>query len=189
LRAEEAFRLRFAIFRTFRGRGRLWLDCAPAKFDWSTLIANKDKEIARLEAIYQNGVQKAGGTTFASRATLVDAHTIRLEAEDRTVTADQILIATGGRPPGILRCRATNTASSSNEAFYLERLPAAILIEGGGYIAVEFANIFHGLGVDVTLVYGAEILSRFDHDLRGSCMKRWRRRASTFSARPCRARW
>jgi hypothetical protein len=111
LRAEEAFRLRFAIFRTFRGRGRLWLDCAPAKFDWSTLIANKDKEIARLEAIYQNGVQKAGGTTFASRATLVDAHTIRLEAEDRTVTADQILIATGGRPPGILRCRATNTAS------------------------------------------------------------------------------
>jgi glutathione reductase (NADPH) len=139
----------------------------PAKFDWPTLIANKDKEIARLESIYRNGVEKAGGTAFASRATLVDAHTIRLEAEDRTVTADQILIATGGRPAGHPALPGHEHCISSNEAFYLEKLPKSILIEGGGYIAVEFANIFHGLGVETTLVYrGEEILSRFDNDLR-----------------------
>ena len=79
----------------------------------------------------------------------------------------QILIATGGRPAGHPALPGNEYCISSNEAFYLEKLPKSILIEGGGYIAVEFANIFHGLGVDVTLVYrGAEILSRFDHDLR-----------------------
>src|SRR6185369_14598931 len=66
-------------------------------FDWPTLIRNKDKEIARLEQAYQTGVEKAGGTAIHSRATLVDRHTIRIEAENRTVTADQIVIATGGR--------------------------------------------------------------------------------------------
>ena len=140
-----------------------------ASFDWKTLIANKDREIARLEAIYEKNVKGAGGETFHSRAVLVDSHTIRIEAENRTVTADQILIATGGRPalhpalPGHEHC------ITSNEAFHLAALPKAIVIEGGGYIAVEFANIFHGLGVETTLVYrGAEILSRFDMDLRQS---------------------
>lgn len=140
-----------------------------ASFDWKTLIANKDREIARLEAIYEKNVEGAGGETFHSRAVLVDSHTIRIEAENRTVTADQILIATGGRPalhpalPGHEHC------ITSNEAFHLAALPKAIVIEGGGYIAVEFANIFHGLGVETTLVYrGAEILSRFDMDLRQS---------------------
>lgn len=138
-----------------------------AKFDWATLIANKDQEIARLEGIYRNGVEAAGGTAFASRAMLVDQHTIRLEAEDRIVTADQILIATGGRPADHPAMPGHEYCISSNEAFHLEKLPKTIVIEGGGYIAVEFANIFHGLGVDVTLVYrGMEILSRFDHDLR-----------------------
>ncbi|MGB3538452.1 MAG: glutathione-disulfide reductase [Mesorhizobium sp.] len=138
-----------------------------ASFDWKTLITNKDREIARLEAIYEKNVKGAGGETFHSRAVLVDNHTIRLEAENRIVTADQILIATGGRPalhpalPGHEHC------ITSNEAFHLPELPKAIVIEGGGYIAVEFANIFHGLGVKTTLVYrGAEILSRFDMDLR-----------------------
>ena len=136
-------------------------------FDWKTLVANKDKEIARLEGLYRSGVEKAGGEAFASRATLVDAHTVRIEAEDRTVTADQILIATGGRPnphaalPGYEHC------IFSNEAFDLPELPKSIVIAGGGYIAVEFANIFHGLGVETTLVYrGQEILQRFDMDLR-----------------------
>lgn len=138
-----------------------------AKFDWATLVANKDKEIARLEGIYKGGVERAGGTAFASRATLIDAHTVRLEAENRTVTADQILIATGGRPAGHPALPGHEHCISSNEAFHLEKLPQSILIEGGGYIAVEFANIFHGLGVEVTLVYrGLEILSRFDQDLR-----------------------
>jgi glutathione reductase (NADPH) len=138
-----------------------------ATFDWKKLVANKDREIARLEGVYEKGVLGAGGDTFHSRATLVDAHTIRIESEDRTVTADQVLIATGGRPnphkslPGHEHCIV------SNEAFDLPELPKSILIAGGGYIAVEFANIFHGLGVETTLIYrGKEILGRFDMDLR-----------------------
>ncbi|MBZ9841911.1 glutathione-disulfide reductase [Mesorhizobium sp. CA5] len=140
-----------------------------ASFDWPTLVANKDKEIARLEAIYKKNVGGSGGETFHSRAVLVDAHSIYLVAEDRTVSADQILIATGGRPAPHPALPGHEYCIFSNEAFDLKELPKAIMIEGGGYIAVEFANIFHGLGVDTTLVYrGQEILSRFDMDLRRS---------------------
>lgn len=139
----------------------------PASFDWPTLIANKDREIDRLEAIYRKGVENAGGEAIMSRATLVDRHTIRLEGENRTVTADQVLIATGGRPAAHTALPGHEHCMSSNEVFYLPELPKAIVIEGGGYIAVEFANIFHGLGVETTLVYrGMQILSRFDNDLR-----------------------
>lgn len=139
----------------------------PARFGWHTLLANKDREIARLEAIYRRNVEASGATILNSRAELVDQHSIRLVGEGRTVTADQILIATGGRPsphpalPGHQHC------ITSNEAFHLEALPRSIIIAGGGYIAVEFANIFFGLGVQTTLVYrGTEILNRFDMDLR-----------------------
>jgi glutathione reductase (NADPH) len=136
-------------------------------FDWPTLVANKDREIARLEAIYQKNVQGAGGEIFHSRAMLVDPHAVHLLGDDRTVTADQILIATGGRPAPHPALVGHEHCIFSNEAFDLKQLPKAIMIEGGGYIAVEFANIFHGLGVDTTLVYrGKEILSRFDMDLR-----------------------
>lgn len=136
-------------------------------FDWKTLVANKEREISRLEAIYERNVKDAGGETIHSRATLVDAHTIRIEAENRTVTADQILIATGGRAATHPALPGHEHCIYSNEVFDLPELPKAIMIEGGGYIAVEFANIFHGLGVDTTLVYrGKEILSRFDMDLR-----------------------
>lgn len=138
-----------------------------ASFDWKTLIANKDREIARLEAIYRKNVEGAGAEAFDTRAVLVDRHTIRLIGEERTVTADQILIATGGRPSPHPALPGHEHCMSSNEAFHLEELPKAIMIEGGGYIAVEFANIFHGLGVDTTIVYrGTEILGRFDMDLR-----------------------
>lgn len=138
-----------------------------ASFDWPTLVANKDKEIARLEAIYKRNVEGAGGETFHSRAMLVDRHQVYLIAEDRTVSADQILIATGGRPAPHPALDGHEHCIFSNEVFDLKQLPTAIMIEGGGYIAVEFANIFHGLGVDTTLVYrGQEILSRFDMDLR-----------------------
>ncbi|MER8546941.1 glutathione-disulfide reductase [Mesorhizobium sp. M0684] len=138
-----------------------------ARFDWQTLVANKDREISRLEAIYKKNVQSAGGEVFHSRATLVDRHVVHLLGEDRTVTADQILIATGGRPAPHPALPGHEYCIFSNEAFDLKELPKAIMIEGGGYIAVEFANIFHGLGVDTTLVYrGKEILSRFDMDLR-----------------------
>lgn len=146
-----------------------WTVPAEPSFDWPTLIANKDKEIARLEKIYQAGVENAGGTAVHSRAVLLDRHTVRIEAENRTVTADQILIATGGRPNPHLALPGHEHCIFSDEAFHLPRLPEAIVIAGGGYIAVEFANIFHGLGVETTLVYrGREILSRFDADLRSN---------------------
>jgi glutathione reductase (NADPH) len=138
-----------------------------ASFDWPTLIANKDADIGRLEKVYQHGVEKAGGQTFHSRAVLVDSHTIRIESENRTVTADKILVATGGRPNPHVALPGHEHCIFSNEAFDLPVLPKAIVIAGGGYIAVEFANIFHGLGVETTLIYrGREILQRFDHDLR-----------------------
>ncbi|MBD0416172.1 glutathione-disulfide reductase [Oryzicola mucosus] len=136
-------------------------------FDWKKLVEAKEREITRLEGIYKRNVEASSAIAFDTRATLVDAHTIRLEVDGRLVTADQILIATGGRPsdrpalPGYEHC------ITSNEAFDLPELPKAIVVEGGGYIAVEFANIFHGLGVTTTLVYrGHEILNRFDMDLR-----------------------
>ena len=138
-----------------------------ATFDWPTLIANKDREIARLSGLYEQGVEKAGGTAFHSRATLVDAHTIRIESENRNVTADQILVATGGRPNPHAALPGHEHCIFSNEAFDLPSLPKSVVIAGGGYIAVEFANIFHGLGVETTLIYrGKEILGRFDMDLR-----------------------
>jgi len=138
-----------------------------ASFDWRKLVANKDREISRLEQIYQKNVQGAGGEVFHTRATIVDRHTIRLEGENRTVTADQILVATGGRPNPHAALPGHEHCIFSNEAFDLPELPKAIVIAGGGYIAVEFANIFHGLGVETTLIYrGKEILNRFDMDLR-----------------------
>lgn len=137
-----------------------------ASFDWSTLIANKDKEIARLEAAYAAMLNKAGVRIAKTRATLADAHTVQLSNGDR-VRAAYILISTGAAPaygdaiPGI------EHAISSNEAFHLPELPRRIVIQGGGYIAVEFAGIFAGLGSHVTLVYrGENILRGFDNDVR-----------------------
>ena len=135
-------------------------------FDWATLIANKDREIARLEAAYGATLNKAGVKVAKSRAVLVDAHTVQLATGDR-VRAAYILIATGGAPsygdpiPGI------EHAITSNEAFHLPEFPRRVVIQGGGYIAVEFAGIFAGLGSQVTLVYrGENILRGFDDDVR-----------------------
>ncbi len=137
-----------------------------ASFDWATLIANKDNEIARLETVYGLLLEKADVKVFKSRATLLDAHTVQLEDGQR-VRAGYILAATGGTPslgdpiPGI------EHAISSNEAFHLTELPRRIVIQGGGYIAVEFAGIFGGLGSHVTLVYrGENILRGFDDEVR-----------------------
>ncbi|MBB4228670.1 glutathione-disulfide reductase [Rhizobium mongolense] len=138
-----------------------------SSFDWKKLIAAKDAEIARLEGLYKKGLSGANAQILETRAELVDAHTIRLVKTGETVTARTIVIATGGRPNPHAALPGHELCISSNEAFHLEDLPKAIVIAGGGYIAVEFANIFHGLGVETTLVYrGAEILSRFDQDLR-----------------------
>ncbi|MCX2697197.1 glutathione-disulfide reductase [Ochrobactrum chromiisoli] len=138
-----------------------------SSFEWKKLLAAKDKEIDRLEGLYRKGLENSNVDIFASRAELIDAHTIELKADGRRVTADQILIATGGHPSAHDALPGHEYCITSNEAFHLEELPKSIAIAGGGYIAVEFANIFHGLGVETTIVYrGKEILSRFDHDLR-----------------------
>ena len=136
-------------------------------FDWSRLIANKDREIARLELAYATTLERAGVELVRSRAVLEDARTVRLVATGEKIRPRHILIATGAAPwfgpaiPGI------EHVISSNEAFHLEELPRRILIQGGGYIAVEFAGIFNGLGSEVTLVYrGENILRGFDDDLR-----------------------
>jgi glutathione-disulfide reductase, plant len=138
-----------------------------SSFDWKKLIEAKDKEITRLEGLYRKGLENNKAEIFESRAELVDAHTIRIVSTGQTVTADRIVIATGGTPNPHAALPGHELCISSNEAFHLPELPRSILIAGGGYIAVEFANIFHGLGVDTTLIYrGKEILSRFDQDMR-----------------------
>ncbi|MGD1879695.1 MAG: glutathione-disulfide reductase [Kiloniellaceae bacterium] len=138
----------------------------PATFDWATLIANKDREIDRLEGIYGKLLGNAGVEAFHGHARLLDAHTV--EVGDKTFTAETILIATGGTPtfptePG------WEHGISSNEAFHLEELPKRAVIYGGGFIAVEFAGIFNGLGSAVTQVYrGPQILRGFDDDIRNT---------------------
>jgi glutathione reductase (NADPH) len=151
-------------------KGYGW-DFGEARFDWATLMANKDKEIARLEGLYTKNVMAAGATILQDRAVFEDPHTLRLLNAGKTVTAEKILIATGNRPT-----REMGTAHiipggdlciTSDEAFHLETLPKRILIAGGGYIALEFAHIFHGLGSHVSLVYrGDKPLRGFDEDLR-----------------------
>jgi glutathione reductase (NADPH) len=137
-----------------------------ASFDWPTLIANKDKEIARLEAAYTTNVEKSGAEIVKTRAVIEDAHTLRL-ADGKTVKARHILVATGGAPNHGAAIPGIQHVISSNEAFHLEALPRRILIQGGGYIALEFACIFAGFGSDVTVVYrGDNILRGFDEDVR-----------------------
>ena len=137
------------------------------RFDWHAFLDAKDREIARLSGLYVTNLSNAGADLVHSRAELVDAHTVRLTGKNATVTADKILIATGGWPSFPKNLPGVEHAISSNEAFHLPRLPERIMIVGGGYIAVEFAGIFNGLGVDTTLVYrGANILRGFDDDIR-----------------------
>lgn len=136
-------------------------------FSWPDLIAAKDKEIARLERLYQENLKKAGAQTFEERAELVDAHTIALKSSNRTVTADKILIATGGVPTVAGDAAGKEHVITSDDAFHLETFPERIVIYGGGYIAVEFACIFNGLGAETTLVYRrGKVLRGFDDDLR-----------------------
>jgi len=135
-------------------------------FDWPTLIANKDKEIARLEAAYTANVEKSGAGIVKTRAVFEDPHTLRL-ATGEAVRAKHVLIATGGAPNHGLAIPGIEHVISSNEVFHLTALPRRIVIQGGGYIALEFACIFAGFGSDVTLIYrGDNILRGFDDDVR-----------------------
>ena len=147
-----------------------------SQFDWSRFLEAKDREIARLSGIYVNNLRNAGAEFFQGRAVLKDAHTVEVTGKG-LVTAEKILIATGGRPwkpedvPGI------EHAITSEEAFHLPALPKRVLIAGGGFIAVEFAGIFNGLGVDTTLVYrGAGILRGFDDHVRAHVTEEIQRR-------------
>jgi glutathione reductase (NADPH) len=147
-------------------RGYGWSVGEPA-FDWTKFLMAKDVEIGRLSGIYASNLAKAGAELIHAKARLTDAHTIELVGQHRRVTADTILIATGGRVSIPMEIPGVEHAITSNEAFHLERLPKSILVCGGGYIAVEFAGIFNGLGVDTTLVYrGPNILRGFDEDVR-----------------------
>src|ERR1700674_3705600 len=142
-----------------------WL-IPPVTFDWPTLVANKDKEIARLEGIYTSNVEKSGARIVKTRAVLEDAHTLRL-ATGEAVKAKYVLIATGGAPNHGPAIPGIEHVISSNEVFHLKVLPRRIVIQGGGYIALEFACIFAGFGTDVTVIYrGDNILRGFDEDVR-----------------------
>lgn len=140
-----------------------WSGLSP-RFDWKTLIQNKDKEIDRLNGIYINLLEKAGVDVMNGTGVLLDEH--RVQVGEKIIRAEKILIATGGTPffpelPGI------EAAISSNEVFYLPELPRRIMVVGGGYIAVEFAGIFNGIGSETTQVYrGEQILRGFDNDVR-----------------------
>jgi glutathione reductase (NADPH) len=150
---------------------------AKPTFDWATLIANKDSEIARLELAYVTALERAGVAIVKSRAVLEDRHTVFLQATGERVRARHVLVATGAAPhlgPPIM---GIEHVISSNQAFHLEALPNRVLVQGGGYIAVEFAAIFNGLGAEVTLVYrGENILRGFDDDLRAHLRTEMERR-------------
>ena len=147
------------------------------RFDWATLIANKDKEITRLEGIYKRNLERAGVAIFESRAVLEGPHTVRLLKSHKTVRAKTILVATGGWPNVDAELEGCEHVITSNEAFHLKELPKRVIVAGGGYIAVEFAGIFAGLGAETTLIYrGPKILRGFDEDLRDALMEELPRR-------------
>jgi glutathione reductase (NADPH) len=151
----------------------------PVSFDWRTLVANKDKEIARLEGIYTTNVEKSGARVLKTRAVIEDAHTLRL-TNGETVKANYILIATGSAPNHGPAIPGIEHVISSDQAFHLPELPKRVVIQGGGYIALEFACIFAGFGTDVTVVYrGDNILRGFDDDVRAHARAEMERRGIT----------
>ena len=133
-------------------------------FDWTTLRTNKNREIARLNGIYEKILEDAGVDILRHRATVSGAHEVSVDG--RRITARYILVATGGWPT-VPDVDGRELAITSNEAFFLDQLPERVTIVGGGYIAVEFAGIFNGLGCDTTLIYRGPLFMRgFDDDLR-----------------------
>ena len=133
------------------------------RFDWPTLLASKDREIARLNGVYELALTAVGVKIHRARARVIDPHTVDIDG--RAFTAKHILIATGAWPQ-LPPIPGHEHAISSNEAFHLERLPRRAVVVGGGYIALEFASIFHGLGVQTTLSYrGKRLLRGFDAEL------------------------
>jgi glutathione reductase (NADPH) len=137
---------------------------APGRFDWTQLIANKNREINRLNGVYGEVLTSAGAEIVNGHATLIDAHTVAVG--ERRLRAEHILIATGSWPV-VPPIEGAEHAITSNEAFFLKDLPGSVILVGGGYIATEFAGIFHGLGVKVAQLYRGDLFMRgFDDDLR-----------------------
>jgi len=162
-----------------------WTTAAP-EFDWQTLLRNKDREIARLNGIYERILANNKVEIHRGRASVVDPHTV--EVNGRRYTAKHILVCTGSWPekPAI---PGAELGITSNEAFELEELPSRVLVVGGGYIAVEFASIFNGLGVDTTLAYrGEQLLRGFDAEIRGRLGEEMARKGVTvrLNANPAR---
>ncbi|MDP3745756.1 MAG: glutathione-disulfide reductase [Phenylobacterium sp.] len=149
---------------------------SQATFDWRKFLEAKDREIARLSGIYVTNLNNAGAEVVHAKARLKDAHTVELEGKG-VYSAEKILIATGGRPWKPADFEGAEHIITSEEAFHLPELPKRIMIAGGGYIAVEFAGIFNGLGVDTTLVYrGANILRGFDDNIRAHVTEEMKKR-------------
>ncbi|MCA9521111.1 MAG: glutathione-disulfide reductase [Myxococcales bacterium] len=143
-------------------------------FAWKTLIANKDKQIARLNRVYEGLLDGAGVTRYSGRGVLLDRHTIAIG--ERRVTAETILLATGGWPK-VPQIPGRELALTSNEVFALDELPRRVVIVGGGYIAVEFASILNGCGVETTLLYrGSLFLRGFDDDVRTHLAEQMKKR-------------
>ncbi len=138
-------------------------------YDHAVFTSAMHAEVDRLSGIYHRNLANSGVEIFEERAEFVDANTLRLKTSGKTVTAAKILIAVGGRPwmPSPEELPGVEHAITSNEIFDLETLPKQLVIAGGGYIAVEFAHVFAGLGVETCLVYrGDTVLRGFDEDVR-----------------------
>lgn len=143
-------------------------------FDWRRLIANKDREIERLNGVYERLLTGAGARIIRGRAEIVDPHTVEINGERLTV---KYILAATGSWPSVPQIPGAELAITSNEAFHLDRMPQRPLIAGGGYIAVEFAGIFHGLGAKVALAHrGPLFLRGFDDDLRTALAEEMRAR-------------
>ena len=162
----------------FRDAAGFGWTAPPASHNWTTLIERKDVEISRLNAAYRGMLTESGCTLFDARAVFVDEHTLKVGTA--TVTADKILVAVGAWPvlpnePGV-----QEYAFTSNDVFHLKKMPSRVLIVGGGYIGMEFAGIFHGLGAQVTSVCRNDLLLReFDTDLGAHLAKEMRENGIT----------
>jgi glutathione reductase (NADPH) len=149
-------------------------------FDWPTLVHNVAGDTAWLSGIYIRNLEKAGAQIIHSRAVLEDPHTIRLVGEKKSVTAEYVLIATGGRPRRDLPVPGVEHTITSDEFFHLEKLPKRVVIVGGSYIALEIASVFAGFGAETTVLHrGHEILRGFDDEVRRELSSALERRGVT----------
>lgn len=148
----------------FEDAGPYGWNVGEADFDWARLVENKNREISRLNGIYENLLVNAGVKIIEGHARFIDPHTV--EVGEKRYTAEKILIATGSWP-SVPPIPGAELAVSSNEMFHLKQFPKRVVIAGGGYIAVEFAGIMHGMGAEVVLVHrGPMVLRGFDEDIR-----------------------